>query len=144
MRTNIEFISCDYQGVTFTKEEIDHLWSQGVNMDDWDYAIICSPDVLEEEEYEEVENEWVFFSHIPENEREQFIIREYSDRNGNSYRTYDVDFSKGNYEPVTKTYKRYICKEYNLDRILTGCCSNKWYLIEWKGEKKAIGVAYHA
>ena len=37
MRTNIEFISCDYQGVS---------------MDDWDYAIICSPDVLEEEEYE--------------------------------------------------------------------------------------------
>jgi len=144
MRANIEFISCDYKGVTFTKEEIEHLWNQGVCVDDWDYVIIYPPDIIEEEEYKEEEQEFVFFPHIPENEREQFIVREHTDYRGLTYKTYDVDFSKGDYQKVIKTHTRYNCIEWNLDRMLASCCSNRWYLIEWKGEKKAIGVAYHA
>jgi hypothetical protein len=145
MKLDIKFISCDYQGGnSFTRSEIDHLWNQGVNMDDWDYAIICTPHILEEETYEAEGQEFVFFPHIPENEREQYITKEYIDHRGLTYKTYDVDYSKGEYQKVIKTYKRYNCIDYNLDRMLTGCCHNEWYLIEWNSEKKAIGVAYHA
>jgi len=145
MKLDIKFISCDYQGGnSFTRSEIDHLWEQGVTMDDWDYAIICTPHILEEETYEEEELEFVFFPHIPEHEREQYITKEYIDIKGVICKTFDLDFTKGKYQKVIKTYKRYNCIDYNLDRMLTGCCRNTWYLIEWEGEKKAIGVAYHS
>jgi hypothetical protein len=31
-----------------TKEDIESLWQQGVNMDDWDYMLLCPPDVVHE------------------------------------------------------------------------------------------------
>lgn len=34
--------------------------------------------------------------------------------------------------------------DYNLERMLTGCCSNKWYRAVFRGEERAIGVAYHS
>ena len=34
--------------------------------------------------------------------------------------------------------------EYTLERILVGCCSNRWYSAMFRGKKYAVGVAYHA
>ena len=34
---------------------------------------------------------------------------------------------------------------YNIDRLLCGCCSNKWYPVtNFLGKKGFLGVAYHA
>jgi len=33
---------------------------------------------------------------------------------------------------------------YWLDRLLTGCCRNRWFLVYWEGIPKTVGVAYHA
>jgi hypothetical protein len=35
----------------FTKEETDYLWSVGVCLDDWNFAIVGEPDILEEQEH---------------------------------------------------------------------------------------------
>jgi hypothetical protein len=35
--------------------------------------------------------------------------------------------------------------DYHIDRLLTGCCSNKWYPVEnFMGKKGFLGMAYHA
>lgn len=133
MNTTLQFFTA------FSQEETDLLWGQGVCMDDWDYAIVCDPDILEEEEYEEVESKWVYFDHIAEVDRHWDRI----DHGDGSY-SMAIPWEKGGYMDVSTTKKRYTCKEYSIDRLLTGCCSNTWYLIQWNGEKKAIGVAYHA
>ena len=31
-----------------------------------------------------------------------------------------------------------------IERLLTGCCSNIWYKISWRGKKAMVGVAYHS
>ena len=33
---------------------------------------------------------------------------------------------------------------WSLGRLLTGCCSNIWYKITWRGEAAMVGVAYHS
>lgn len=35
-------------------------------------------------------------------------------------------------------------KEYGLERMLTGCCHNTWYIATFRGNEVAIGVAYHS
>jgi hypothetical protein len=124
----------------FTEDQIDSLWDQGVDMDDWDCAIITDPDVLEEEEYEEEESKWEWFSSIPDGER----VWPKEQLSETSWRILGPPWDKGDYKTYIVKKKRWNCKHYELDRILTGCCSNKWYLIEWEGQPRAIGVAYHA
>lgn len=34
--------------------------------------------------------------------------------------------------------------DYDLQRLMTGCCDNTWYKIKYRGQTKALGVAYHA
>lgn len=36
----------------FSRDISDRLWDQGVNLDDWDYAILASPDILRGEDFE--------------------------------------------------------------------------------------------
>lgn len=86
-----------------TRAEIDDLWTEGVDCDDWDYMVVCPPDVLKETEREE-EGDW------------------------------DTAHTVPTWEP----------KDYSLGRILTGCCSNQWYKVKFRGKQVAIGVAYHA
>lgn len=31
-----------------------------------------------------------------------------------------------------------------VDRMLTGCCHNQWFSIQWNGEPAVVGVSYHA
>lgn len=131
---NIEFHT------KFDRETTDKLWDQGVCMDDWDYAIICPPDVVVEEEYPYEESEWEWFPFVEEKDR----VWEKVQTSETSWHYRGPDFSKGHYVTKEVKKKRWTCPEYDLDRMLTGCCSNTWYLIEWNGEKKAIGVAYHA
>jgi len=36
-------------------------------------------------------------------------------------------------------------RSYNVDRLLNGCCSNKWYPVkDFMGKQGILGVAYHA
>ncbi len=36
-------------------------------------------------------------------------------------------------------------KDYNISRLLTGCCCNKWRFIkDFMGRTGVVGVAYHA
>lgn len=87
------------------RKEIEYLWGQGVNCDDWDYMIMCAPENVEEVEAEL--NQW--------------------------------DRDEGT------TCKKVIqCRVNGLSRLLTGCCDNTWYLINFRGKDVAIGVAYHA
>lgn len=140
MNQTSEHMNITIQFVTeFSREDTDALWELGVNMDDWDYAIICPPEVVQEEEYEDTETNWVWNDHVPEDQR---VWPRIKDRHAYYYG--DTPYDKGGYITTNVMRKRWICPEYALDRMLTGCCSNKWYLIEWKGEKKAIGIAYHA
>lgn len=48
-----------------------------------------------------------------------------------------------NYEGE-EPYEDYEPSSYTFERLLTGCCSNKWYKIEFRGKKAALGIAYHA
>ena len=34
--------------------------------------------------------------------------------------------------------------QYNIERLLNGCCSNTWYRLNFRGSEKIIGVAYHS
>jgi hypothetical protein len=43
-----------------------------------------------------------------------------------------------------KSIKKYVVCNYNLERLLTGCCDNKWYRATFRGVEYAVGVAYHA
>jgi hypothetical protein len=140
MKKSLEFISCDYDGETFTREEIDLLWSHGVNMDDWDYAIITDPDVIQSREVEYEDTEWEWFPYVPEEER-VWPREQISDT---AWRYLGPPYDKGDYVKKKKISIEWECLDWTLDRLLTGCCSNTWYLIEWKGEKRAIGIAYHA
>jgi len=38
----------------------------------------------------------------------------------------------------------YVPTGYTIERLLTGCCSNTWYVVNFRGKRQAIGVAYHA
>lgn len=35
-------------------------------------------------------------------------------------------------------------RDVQLERLLTGCCANNWYRIEFRGGQKIIGIAYHS
>lgn len=51
MATEIEPIKFIGQIVgEFPRDVTDSLWDQGIDMDDWDYAILAAPDVLERSE----------------------------------------------------------------------------------------------
>mgnify|MGYP000193047713 CR=1 FL=1 len=97
----------------FSESESEYLWSAGVCLDDWDYAIITH-DLNEFEETDDMTtaDEW--------------------DENSKSYKTVAVPF------------KLLAPKEYNLSRLLQGCCDNTWYKIKWQGKDAIIGLAYHA
>lgn len=64
---------------------------------------------------------------------------------------YEVEEEDWSYEMKEWEYKRpmikvkqYRPKDYNIDRLLTGCCNNKWYKINFRGAEIAIGIAYHS
>jgi hypothetical protein len=35
-------------------------------------------------------------------------------------------------------------KSCTMERLLTGCCENKWYRLNFRGSERIIGIAYHA
>lgn len=35
-------------------------------------------------------------------------------------------------------------KDYQLERMLQGCCDNTWYKVEFEDGTYGVGVAYHA
>lgn len=82
------------------KKDIEALWDEGVNMDDWDYVLIVPAEALE------------------------------------------IDAALGNNEEPDKKY--YAPKTYDLERLLTGVCDNRWYVVNFRGERVGVGVAYHA
>lgn len=82
-----------------TKEDQDSFWSQGVDLDDWDYMILIE-------------------------DPEEKILRKNN----------DGMYADGKFCP----------KDYDLERLLVGCCSNRWYKAKFREKKYAIGVAYHA
>lgn len=67
------------------------LRDQGVDMDDWDYMLVCPPEVASETTHD---------STVPDS--------------------------------------------YTLSRLLTGCCSNRWYRVKFRGRDVSLGIAYHA
>lgn len=86
---------CAY-GDEITREIIDSLWKQNVDMDDWDYMI--------------------FFE-----------------------AKYKAEFPTG-WDDITIEPKN-----YNVARMLNGCCRNKWYPVkDFMGKKGFLGIAYHA
>jgi hypothetical protein len=46
--------------------------------------------------------------------------------------------------PVERKKIRFYPKDWQMERLLNGCCDNVWYKVEFRGTKMAIGVAYHA
>lgn len=38
----------------------------------------------------------------------------------------------------------YAPKSYTVERLLTGCCINRWYKANLFGKPRMIGIAYHA
>ena len=76
---------------SFSGEETDLLWTLGVNMDDWDYALICPPDVVIEEEYQDEETEWVWKENVPQEER----VWPREQLSETSYRILGPPFDKG-------------------------------------------------
>lgn len=97
----------------FSKEESDSLWSQGVCLDDYDYALITYDlDQFEETDDLTVEHQW------------------------------DEELKK--YKNVAVPYKLIAPKDYDISRLLTGCCDNTWYKIKWNNQDAIIGLAYHA
>lgn len=125
----------------FSREDTDALWDLGVCMDDYDYVLIVhDTSFLEEVQYEDTETEWEWFASVPESER--VWPKEWL--SPTSYRVLDPPYEKGRYVERKIIRTKYECQEYSMERLLTGSCSNKWYLVEWKGKQVAIGVAYHA
>lgn len=35
-------------------------------------------------------------------------------------------------------------EDTELERLLVGCCDNKWYMLTFRGKDGMLGVAYHA
>lgn len=93
----------------FNEQESDYLWSAGVSLDDWDYALITF-DLEAFEEVDDMTTEW--------------------------------DEKKKDW--VAVPCKTFGPKEYTLERLLTGCCANRWHKIKWQGKDAIIGLAYHA
>lgn len=91
MNTELQLVDC------FSDGEKEQLRSQGIDLDDWDYALLCD-DLDLFEEAPEVYTEGI------------------------------------TYEP----------KDWTLDRLLNGCCDNKWYKIKFNGKVVMAGFAYHA
>ena len=125
----------------FSREDTDALWDLGVCMDDYDYVLIVhDTSFLTSVEYEETETEWEWYPSVPQDER----VWPREQVSPTSYRVLEPPYGKGRYVERRVTRTRYESTEYGMDRLLTGRCSNQWYLVEWKGEQVAIGVAYHA
>jgi hypothetical protein len=68
----------------FTKEETDYLWSVGVDLDDWNFAIIGEPDILEERPHWETGK--------PELRPTEFALERILESGGYDYTCYSVDF----------------------------------------------------
>ena len=77
-----------------TQEEMDYFWDKGICLDDYDYMLVCPPNIIKKV----------------------------------------VDQEEPCYEPIS----------YTFERLLTGCFENKWYRVNFRGKKVALGIAYHA
>jgi hypothetical protein len=87
-----------------TREEVEDLWKQGVDLDDWDYMLVFD-DLLK------------------------------FNRQSNCTELPDPNFVESiSYAP----------KSYSAERLLTGCCDNRWYKVIFRGGPRMIGIAYHA
>ena len=87
-----------------SQKDIESLWAEGVDMDDWDYIILAPPSTL------------------------SVVVEE------------EYDYCAGH----AKTVARMVQNNYQLSRLLVGCCDNTWYTAKFRGRKYAIGVAYHS
>ncbi len=92
----IHFVTPD----NLTNQDDESLWQQGVNTDDWDYMLLCPPDVVHE-------------------------VKKYDDWDKSEIIVFE-------------------CKDWTLDRMLTGGSHNRWYRAKLRGKEWAIGIAYHA
>jgi hypothetical protein len=52
--------------------------------------------------------------------------------------------AKGGWIQEERKKIRFYPKDWQMERLLTGCCDNVWYKVGFRGEEMAIGVAYHA
>ena len=77
---------------SFPRDVTDSLWKQGVDLDDWDYAILAPTESIFQRENED------------------------------------------GFYPL----------EWTLEKMLTGCCDNRWYRATIRRQEFAIGIAYHA
>jgi hypothetical protein len=68
----------------FSKEESDYLWSVGVCLDDWNFAIIGEPEILEERERWETKK--------PEPKPVDYVLEGILELGGYDYKCYLVDF----------------------------------------------------
>lgn len=54
------------------------------------------------------------------------------------------DWVNGAYTTKMAEVHEWVCDDHPIDRLLERhSVSHRWYMVEWKGEKKALGVAYH-
>ena len=91
-----------------SQKDIESLWAEGVDMDDWDYVILAPLNTV------------------------STVTREVHDYYADSY------------AGRTTTAIEVVQNNYQLSRMLVGCCSNTWYIATFRGRKYAIGVAYHS
>jgi hypothetical protein len=54
------------------------------------------------------------------------------------------DWVDGELRKERKKETRYSPKDWYLDKMLNGCCDNKWHRASFRGKEYAVGVAYHA
>lgn len=137
----IGYAGVDHDGLT--DEEVKILRDQEVDIDDWDIMVFTSPDILVPREEEYNESEWHWFSGVSENEKSAGNSIKVPDRRYPGQYTFEIRHDLGMYQTVKKTRTVYDCEDWTLDRMLPVSYDKKWYLIDWKGKKTALGVAYH-
>lgn len=71
-------------------------------------------------------------------------------------RTFDVSLDDWDYALITYDVQDFdqfaddgeeaeiVPKEYEVKRLLSGCCANIWYMIRWNNKPAIIGMAYHS
>lgn len=87
----------------------------------------------------EEETQWNWFDHVKPEDR----VWPKEQLGENVWRSLPPPYDKGDYVKRQVERPYWSCEDYAIGRLLTGSRSNRWYLIEWNGQKKAIGVAYH-
>lgn len=122
----------------FDEEESDILRNQGVDLDDWDYAIFAPVESIEPEQYEEEVTDWEWFPFVRPEHR---VWEERAALDGSWH--YREPSDRGHWVTRKELRTRWRCTDWDLERLLTGCYANRWYRVEWKGEIKAVGLAYH-